>query len=40
MEQSDIVEILKEFEVVNSKEGLIVLNPPKFEVPGGFFKDK
>lgn len=28
MEQSDIVPVLKEFELVDSEEGLVVTNPP------------
>ena len=32
MEQCDITDLLKEFELVNSADGLIVENPPTFHV--------
>ena len=32
MEQCDITDLLKEFELVNSADGLIVENPPTFQV--------
>jgi len=33
MEQMDITNLLQEFEVVESADGLIVENPPIFELP-------
>jgi hypothetical protein len=32
VEQTDITELLKGFNLIQSKEGLIVVNPPQFEI--------
>ena len=35
LEQVDITELVKSFELVESTEGLVVLNPPQVEVDNG-----